>query len=138
MAESKYGKHIIREPRDQIYEDGALRFDGILVESEKLGTNCNIFFSAVKEPRVDEANPHVHDFPEVFGFFGSNPQNLYDFDAEIEFYLGGEKHIIDTMAIVSIPAGLSHCPLIFKRIGKPVLWLELMLTSKYGREESDE
>ena len=28
MAESKYGKHIIREPREQIYEDGELRFDG--------------------------------------------------------------------------------------------------------------
>ena len=67
-------------------------------------------------------------------FFGSNPLDLYDFDAEIEFYLGGEKQIINVPSIVTVPAGLIHCPLIFKRIGKPVMWVEVMLTSHYDRK----
>ena len=137
MAESKYGKHIIREPREQIYEGSKLKFDGIYVDSEKLGTDCNILYSVVAEPRVDEDKPHMHDFPIILCFLGSNPRDLYDFDAEVEFYLGGEKHIIDTTSIISIPAGLPHCPLIFKRIGKPIVWLEVMLTSKYERKEPE-
>ena len=37
MAESKYGRHIIREPRGQIEEDGKTIFDGILINHEISG-----------------------------------------------------------------------------------------------------
>jgi hypothetical protein len=138
MAESKYGKYVIREPRGQIHDDdGKTIFDGILASPEKLGLDCQILYSTVMEPRLSVDKPHKHDFPHVMGFFGSNPLDLYDFDAEIEFYLGGEKQIINTASIVSVPAGLPHCPLNFKRIGKPVMWMEVMLTSHYERKEPD-
>jgi hypothetical protein len=71
-------------------------------------------------------------------FVSTNPENLNDFDAEIEFYLGGEKQVINTTAIISIPPGLAHCPLIFKRVGKPVGWIEIMLTDNYSRREVSE
>jgi hypothetical protein len=35
----------------------------------------------------------------------------------------------------SFPSGLSHCPLIFKRVSKPFAWMEIMLTDKYSRRE---
>ncbi len=136
MAELKYGKCIIREPKEQIYENGVLKFDGIFLNGEKLSAPCNILYSAVTEPRVDEDKPHVHDFPICLGFLGTNPKDLYDFDAEVEFHIGGEKHVIDATSIISVPAGVPHCPLVFKRIGKPIIFLEVMLTAKYERKEA--
>jgi hypothetical protein len=70
-------------------------------------------------------------------FFGADQENIRDFDAEIWFYLGGERQVITTPATISIPAGLPHCPLIFKRVGKPLAWVEIMLTDGYEREEVD-
>ena len=133
MAGSKYSKYILREPKGQLHT-GAV-FEGFLASPERLGVDCQILFSAIIKASLegDESEPHKHDFPHVMCFFGSNPFDLYDFDAEIEFYMGGEKQIINAPSVVSVPAGLMHCPLIFKRIGKPVMWVEVMLTSHYDR-----
>jgi len=134
MAESEYAKYILKEPKGQLH-DGT-EFHGFLASPEKLGLDCQILFSAIIKESLegDEPEPHVHDFPHVMCFFGSNPLDLYDFDAEIEFYMGGEKQIITAPSVVTVPAGLVHCPLIFKRIGKPVMWVEVMLTSHYDRK----
>ena len=134
MAGSEYAKYILREPKGQLH-DGT-EFHGFLASPEKLGLDCQILFSSIIEAtrEGDEPEPHVHDFPHVLCFFGSNPLDLYDFDAEIEFYMGGEKQIIDAPSIITVPAGLTHCPLIFKRIGKPVMWVEVFLTSHYDRK----
>jgi hypothetical protein len=134
MPESEYAKYILKEPKGQLH-DGTL-FEGFLASPEKLGVDCQILFSSITEadPTGNETEPHMHDFPHVMCFFGSNPFDKYDFDADIEFYMGGEKQIINTPSIVTVPAGLVHCPLIFRRIGKPVMWVEVMLTSHYGRK----
>ena len=133
MPESKYSKYILKTPKGELH-DGTV-FEGFLASPDKLGVDCQILYSVKTEADkvADETKPHVHDFPHVMCFFGSNPFDKYDFDAEIEFYMEGEKQIIDTPSIVTVPAGLTHCPLIFKRIGKPVTWVEIMLTSHYNR-----
>ena len=135
MTESKYARHVLREPKGKLERDGQVFFDGIMATPQQLGTKCQLLYSIVTKAHVNEATPHIHDFPIVMSFIGANPDNIHDFDAEIEFYLGGEKQVITTTAIVSVPAGLAHCPLIFKRIGKPVVFLEVMLTDNYVRRE---
>jgi hypothetical protein len=135
MTESKYAKHILREPLGQLERDGKVVFDGFLGLPQQLGTKCQLLYSIVTKPHVNEATSHIHDFPIVMSFIGANPKNIKEFDAEIEFYLGGEKQVITSTAIVSVPPGLAHCPLIFKRIGKPIVFLEVMLTDNYARRE---
>ena len=137
MAKSEYGKYIFREPRGQIEQDGKIVFDGLRVSSDQVGVACNVLYSAITREHIMVDKPHMHDFPHFLGFLGSNPLDLYDFDAEVEFYLGGEKHIIDATSIVFVPAGVSHCPLNFKRLGKPIMFMEVMLTSEYKRKEPD-
>ena len=134
MSESKYRKYILETPKGKLHT-GEL-FEGFLASPDKLGVDCQILYSVITEadPEGDETEAHVHDFSHVMCFFGSNPFDKYDFDADIEFYMGGEMQIINKPAMVTVPAGLSHCPLIFRRIGKPVTWVEVMLTSSYGRE----
>ena len=137
MTESEYAKYVLKEPRDQIERDGQIIFDGIMATPEMLGQKCQMLYSVVTKAHVNEATPHYHKFPIILSFAGTNPNDIFDFDAEIEFYLGGEKQVITTAAVVAVPPETSHCPLIFKRVGKPIAFMEIHLTDKYVRYEYD-
>jgi hypothetical protein len=137
MENSQYARHVIKEPWQTFDRDGRKVFEGVFCTPQELNTSCQYLYSIVKREHVNEATPHVHRFPVVMNFFGADPENIRDFDAEIWFYLGGERQVITTPATISIPAGLPHCPLIFKRVGKPIAWVEIMLTDGYEREEVD-
>jgi len=63
---------------------------------------------------------HTHDYDEVIAFIGTNPDDPYDLGAEVELWLGDEKHIITRTSLVFIPAGLKHSPLIFLKVDRPV------------------
>jgi hypothetical protein len=134
MSVSEYGKHIIKEPYRQLERDGKIIFEGYHCEPQELGAPCQYLYSVVDTAHVNEATPHLHRFPVIMNFFGAG-ENVRDFDAEIWFYLGGERQVITAPSTISIPAGLAHCPLIFKRVDKPVAWIEIMLTDGYEREE---
>jgi hypothetical protein len=140
VAETKYGKYIIREPLEKgmtpmmhiCGEEGCYgaKFPNFPVEVQLL---------CVTEPLSFPHQPHAHDADEIFFIFGSNPQNYYDFDAEIEICLGeeGEKHIIDTTTIVYIPKGLVHGPIAIKRVDKPFQWMHVLFTPKYDMSVGD-
>jgi len=127
-------KYIIQDLKGQIIEGGKVIFDGFRADHNILGEPCSILYSAVTEPHVLVDKPHMHDFPHFLCLFGSNPKDLFDFDAEVEIYLDGEKNIITAPSIIHMPTGLPHCPLNFKRIGKPIMFLEIMLTASYERK----
>jgi len=63
-------------------------------------------------------------------FIGGDPGNMYNLGAEVLITLGEEKeeHIITRGAIVSIPAGLLHCPIRFLKVTQPLVFLEISLT----------
>jgi hypothetical protein len=65
--------------------------------------------------------PHKHNFAEVLCFFGTNPDDITDLDAEIELWINDEKHIITKSTMVYLPAGTMHCPLAFPRTGKSII-----------------
>ena len=77
--------------------------------------------------------PHSHEFDEFLCFLGGNLENMFDFDATIELYMGEEQELwlIEKPTVVYVPAGLVHTPLTFKRIGKPVLFQPVPLTPDY-------
>jgi hypothetical protein len=79
--------------------------------------------------------PHKHDFHQFFCFLGSDPLDIRKFDAEIEVYLGeeGEKHTITTPTVLHIPPGLMHCPMEYKKVGQPVMHLDIYFAPKYER-----
>jgi hypothetical protein len=65
---------------------------------------------------------HSHDFNELFGVFGSDPNNPEDLGGEIELYLGGERHVLTKSCVVVIPKGLKHCPMTLKKLDRPILF----------------
>jgi len=140
MAETKYGKYIIKEPLEKgmapmlhiCAEEGCYgaRFDNFPVEVQLL---------CITEPLAFPHPAHAHDADEIFFIFGSDPQNYYDFDAEIEISFGeeGEKHIIDSTSIVYMPKGLVHGPIAIKKVNKPFQWMHVLFTPKYDMSVGD-
>jgi hypothetical protein len=63
---------------------------------------------------------HSHEYDEVIAFFGTDLNDPHDLGAEVELWLGDEKHIITKTSLVFVPAGLKHCPLTFLRVDRPV------------------
>src|SRR4030067_3438382 len=55
-------------------------------------------------------DPHAHDYDEVIAFFGTDLNDPHDLGAEVELWLGDEKHIITKSSLVVIPAGLKRSP----------------------------
>jgi hypothetical protein len=137
MAAKKYARQVIQNPWVQSINpeiiEPVIHFDG---EKDGAGVNYCLSRTLVAKPFKMIKEPHKHDFDQIVFFLGTNPQNDKEFDAEIEFYLGDEqeKHIITTHTVVYIPKGLTHGPLNFKRIGKPVEFLDTILAATYVRK----
>ena len=53
-------------------------------------------------------------------------------NATCEITSGG---VINAATIVYIPKGLIHCPLNFKKVTKPVMFINIPLTSGYAKNE---
>jgi hypothetical protein len=112
----------------------------------ELNADFTLGFHYMNKP-YKENYPHVHQGHEVLCFVGGDPENINDFDAEIEIKLGeeGEAYIITTPTVLSLPRGLVHSPLTFKRVTKPVFFIEVTSIpkgvyeispeGKYGREK---
>jgi hypothetical protein len=125
MPESKYGKCIKTTAlfKEISYYTGK----SIVAHNGELDADCSIGYHHISKPMSFD-DPHSHDFPEMLCFIGSDSQDVTDTGAEIEVTLGGEKHLIKTAAVVSIPPNVEHCPIIFKKVEKPLVFLEISLT----------
>ncbi len=131
MTETKYEQYIIKGLiRDIDHYAG----HSIVSHKGELNTDCCIGYHCIEKPMSFD-RPHSHDFVEILCFIGGNPKDITDLGAEIEFCLGeeSEKHIINETSVVSIPAGLIHCPINIVKVNKPFVFLEISLTREYGK-----
>ena len=137
MDTTKYGKYIITEAKLPAPPPGAeaprpatgertgemvlLVTDEVIKGAFYL--NCALIWKA-----SDKGSPgirHAHnDYDEYVGFMGSNPADPHDLCGEVEFWLDDEKHILTKSCAVFIPKGTPHCPLVIKRVGKPIVFID--------------
>ena len=89
----------------------------------------------LKAAETLEDCPHVHDTDEIIGFFGNNPDEPYDLGGEIEIWLDGQKHLITKSALVFVPAGMKHCPLILRRVDRPIFHFTTVTGHHYDKIE---
>jgi len=138
MAESKYGKYILRatgveKPRPDVSAVLSPVLEGI---EDWAGIQHRINWKYISQPVVVVEEPHTHDYDEFLVFLASDASNAQDFGAEVELSLGeeGEKYIINTTSVVCIPKGLIHCPLNFRKISKPILFCNVYVAPEYVRK----
>jgi hypothetical protein len=139
MSESKYGKYVISDlrlasklspPRQgpdphRIPKPGEggriqlLYLDSSIVE-KGLYAECVWIMPGGKRPSTAEPNPHIHEFNEVVTFVGNNAVDPYDLGGEIEMWLEDEPQIITRSSLIFIPRGMKHCPLIMRKVDRPI------------------
>ncbi|MBN2239541.1 MAG: hypothetical protein JW712_07190 [Dehalococcoidales bacterium] len=82
---------------------------------------------------------HAHDNHENLCFLSGDPENPGELGAEVTVHLGDEQeeHYFNTPGIISMPAGLKHCPLTVDNITKPVIFLEVSATTAFSGKPED-
>ncbi len=134
---TKYGHIILRNAFKKHHQ-----MEGLSAGGDELNADCILTHHVFYKPEYVLKESHFHDdFMQILCFLGTNPKDVRDFGgAKIEICLGKEeeKHIIDGPAIVPVPIGLPHGPLYFKKLPKPVIFLEIMLTRRYHNNKEDE
>ncbi len=135
MAESQYAKYVIREPR---MRPPHAQITNPIVSFNRGRTDFpevkfSINWEVIAVPFVMEKAGHTHDWDQLLCFIGGNSNDFFDFGAEIEFYLGEERFFINTTTLVYVPRGLVHGPLEFKKIHKPIMFNNIVLSAQYSR-----
>ncbi|OGO07371.1 MAG: hypothetical protein A2Y92_01285 [Chloroflexi bacterium RBG_13_57_8] len=100
------------------------------------GAGVNMGWQLFIKPVLLEKEPHTHNADEYLIFLGCDPADWFSsFDAEIDFYLGDEKeqYLITKPTIVYIPPNMTHCPLNFRVLKKPVLFTALLQTPVFTK-----
>jgi hypothetical protein len=153
VIEQKYSKYIITEPKpihpefeakykaqkqegkSKIKSTHLLSLDGEIVK-DMFYIDCVWLWRGYSEDKVEDS--HFHNFDEVIGFIGSNREDPQDLGGEITIWLDNEKHVLNKTCLIFVPAGASHCPIIFNRIDKPIFFVTMSPSAKYTRTSSTE
>ena len=96
------------------------------------GANFSLGWSLLTQPFVMVTESHQHDFDQVIFFIGGDPNNVVDFDGEVEFGLRGQMNSINYPACIYIPKGTLHSPLNIKRVTKPMMFIDITLSPGYS------
>jgi len=130
-----YEKYLVRKP---VYEVIA----GTPVENRQepasmtfmnrnLVPECNIYVEGGWVLGMPDPNPHIfkhvhRDFEELVLHYGTNYEHPEELGGEIEFSVGGQPLKVDKTAIVFVPKGISHGPLIWKKCSAPHLEMAIV------------
>ena len=98
-----------------------------------------MYWKCVDKPYTDESEPHRHEFDQYLVFLGGDPHDMLNLGGEIELTLSedgkhSEKHVFTTYTTVFIKAGLFHCPLVFKKVTKPIIFYDYISRLSYARK----
>lgn len=129
--DSKYGKYVLTT--DLYRKIDHYTGTSLVARDGKLQGNVSMCYHCLAKP-ISFDKPHFHDFEETLCFIGGNPLDITDFDAEIEYTIDGEKHVLTKPGCVTMPRGIPHCPIVVKNVSpeKPIVFLEISLSSSYG------
>jgi hypothetical protein len=63
---------------------------------------------------------HVHPYDEVLAWIGTDPNDRYNLNGEIEIWVDGKQNFMDRSFLCFVPAGTKHGPINIRRIDKPM------------------
>jgi hypothetical protein len=145
VTEKKYSKYVITQPKfvtelahhDLSIVSGFTFPDEVYLDKDIIkGSNqwIDIVWTWDKTCPREVPGLHSHKFDEIVLIIGSNPKNLRDLGGEVEWWMGegneAEKYIIESTTLIYIPKGLSHGPLIFNRVDRPILGVAIGLNTQ--------
>jgi hypothetical protein len=93
-----------------------------------LDTTLVVRPTGAEKPRI---KPHYHDSNEYLIFHGTDPEDPFNLGGEVEFWVDGEKYIVNKSCAVFIPKGLLHGPLTTLKVERPFLSISVSNTLNY-------
>jgi hypothetical protein len=93
-------------------------------------SNLAIGFAYITKPETLGGDTHQHPFDQWIFLIGGDGRNFLDFDADIEMFLDGEVKKVNYPCYFFIPKGMTHCPLVIKRVGKPLIFIDARITEE--------
>jgi hypothetical protein len=146
MAERKYAKHIVQELKTTRFTpEFAAKYaqfaKRILWMDDKIvdgafQMNCSWYLRPPVED-MPEQHPHTHDSDEIIGFFGSDHKDPYDLGGEIEFWIEDEQYFLTRSSMIFIPGGMKHCPLLIRRVDRPIFHFSTVTAGQYKYIKSE-
>jgi hypothetical protein len=135
MTKAKYDKYFIHQTDSSpLHPRGG--FPGIpLIWVDGRFMKGAFYFECIWQtgpiPENKAYKPHSHDWDEYVGFFGSNVEDPFNLNAEIQFWMNDEKHVLTKNCLVFVPAGFWHGPVVVNNITRPIFCLSTSPTTKY-------
>ena len=132
MAETKYGKYIVRGTKEKNPSDKPGVRTRMLETEDWVIDAPHLNWKYVSKPAMVIEKPLSHDFDEFLVFTGTNPAEPDEFDAEVEVAMGkeGEMSTIKTPSIICLPKGMVYGPVNFTKVSKPVIFCTISLAPK--------
>ena len=98
---------------------------------------CFMYDIIQRECTVGDLHMH-HGVEEYLFFTGSDINNFFDFDAEVEIQIGRdpdhtETYTITEPTVIQVPSNMWHGPVTFKRIGAPINYMPIYFSGSYGK-----
>jgi hypothetical protein len=150
MSETKYGKYIITDLKEKIvaapWSAGRIKpipragkktggrllwLDSEIIPDSFYVETAWAFPRQTDEGPTTPALPHTHDYDEVLCMCGTNFEDPYDLGGEVEFFMGGERHVLTRSCLIFIPKGLEHGPLNYVRVDTPIFNFSTGASSMY-------
>ena len=126
----KHGKNVIElKPMYSIFKQIQYPQFGAFGAKDMDGAPFCLGWSLVTEPFVMVTDPHTHDFNQYLFFTGGDPTDVYgSFDGELEFGLEGVIQTLTYPACIYVPKGTLHGPYIFKKVNKPMMFMDIVIS----------
>jgi hypothetical protein len=74
---------------------------------------------------------HTHNFDEVIAWMGSDPEDKYNLNGEVELWIDGKQNILTKSFLAFIPAGTKHGPINIRKIDKAMFHFTAGMGKKY-------
>ncbi len=134
--QGKYSRYFTTDIREESVIPGVIESPSFGLRGARIipEAKANFGWNVITRPYFLDRVTHVHAGDEYLCFLaGHVPDCFSDFDAEIDFCIGKEQELytIKEPTIVYIPKGLLHCPLEFRVVNKPLLFMMILLMPKF-------
>ena len=141
--EKKTAKYIVQELHEpgiitdemkEMYKKFATRILWIDDNEVPGAFQMNTAWYKKPQPRDPLFPEHVHDYDELIGFFGSDPENPNNLNAKIELVIDGESHMLTKSSLIFVPGGMKHNPLRILEVDKPIFHFSVVMSPEYSGE----
>jgi hypothetical protein len=90
--------------------------------------NFSMGFAYIEKPVTLIDVAHKHPFDQWIFLVGADGKNFLDFGADVEFELDKKVYKINYSCYAFIPKGMYHCPLVIKKVRKPIVFIDARVT----------